>query len=100
MSPFRDGAAEIKKILSKEPRLRGGTVHTAQGKEADVVIFILGSNPNKPGTRQWASQRPNLVNVAVSRARQRLYVIGDFALWSEFPYFRELARRLHRQQPK
>jgi superfamily I DNA and/or RNA helicase len=98
LSPFRDGDNEIQKFISEEPGLRGGTVHKAQGKEADVVIFILGSNPNKPATRKWASQRPNLVNVAVSRARQRLYVIGDFALWSEFPYFRELARHLKRRQ--
>ncbi len=97
-SPFRDDADHIQRLRAEVASLRGGTVHTAQGKEADIVILILGSNPDKPGSRKWASQRPNLVNVAVSRARHRLYVIGDYALWSEFPYVRDLAAHLPRQK--
>ncbi len=97
LSPFRDGASQIQRFQDELAGLRGGTVHTAQGKEADIVIFILGGNPGKPGTRRWASQRPNLVNVAVSRARYRLYVIGDFAAWSELPFFGELAGQLTRR---
>ena len=87
VSPFRDVADEIEKLLREFPGVRGGTVHTAQGKESDVVLFILGGNPARPGAKQWASQRPNLVNVAVSRARRRLYVLGDHAAWSRYRHF-------------
>jgi superfamily I DNA and/or RNA helicase len=34
------------------------------------------------------------LNVAVTRARRRLYVIGDRAAWGGEPYFDVLARHL------
>ncbi len=94
VSPFRDVAYGIEKLLREFPGVRGGTVHAAQGMESDVVLFILGGNPAKPRAKQWAAQRPNLVNVAVSRARRRLYVIGDHAAWSKHRYFNTLSRSL------
>lgn len=94
VSPFRDVADGIQTLLREFPGARGGTVHTAQGKESDVVLFILGGNPARPAAKQWAAQRPNLVNVAVSRARRRIYVIGDQAAWSTCRYFDTLAAQL------
>jgi superfamily I DNA and/or RNA helicase len=96
LSPFRDVADRIERLCRDFPGLRGGTVHTAQGKEADVVLLILGGDPRKPGAKLWASERPNLLNVAVSRARQRLYVIGDHGAWSQRRHFDVLAMYLFR----
>jgi superfamily I DNA and/or RNA helicase len=87
LSPFRDVATGIERIRREFRGVRGGTVHTAQGKEADVVVLILGGHPRMPRAKEWASERPNLLNVAVSRARRRLYVIGDRATWSRYPFF-------------
>jgi hypothetical protein len=42
-----------------------------------------------------ASDHPNLLNVAVSRGRRRLYVIGDRGAWSGYPHFDLLADNLH-----
>ena len=71
-----------------------GTVHTMQGKEADVVILVLGGNPAQPAARAFATRTPNLLNVAVSRAHRRSDVIGNRAAWAQEPYFDVLARHL------
>lgn len=73
---------------------RYGTVHRTQGKEADMVILVLGAGSDQVGSRDWAAQAPNLLNVAVTRARRRLVVIGDHAAWSGHRYFEELARHI------
>lgn len=58
-----------------------GTVHTFQGKEANEVIFLLGCDAGKEaaGAVRWVNS--NIVNVAVTRAKYRLYAIGDSKAW-------------------
>jgi len=68
-----------------------GTVHTVQGQESDVVILVLGSRPGSTRARDWASEKPNLLNVAASRAKRRLYVIGNRDNWKNLRYFNVLA---------
>jgi hypothetical protein len=70
---------------------RVGTVHTVQGREAEAVIFVLGApDPHQSGARNWAGGRPNLLNVAVTRAKEVLYVVGNRGLWRDAGFFREL----------
>ncbi|HEV2634132.1 MAG TPA: ATP-binding protein [Actinocrinis sp.] len=95
VSPFRDVVRGMKKVAEPyfpEGSKRVGTVHTTQGKEADVVILVLGTAADADGSRSWATLSPNLVNVAVTRAKRRLIVIGDHALWAQLPNCGELAR--------
>jgi len=76
-------------------RERIGTVHTVQGREAEAVIFILGAPAaEQRGARAWAGGRPNLLNVAVTRAKERLYVVGNRTLWRAAGLFSELDARL------
>lgn len=60
-----------------------GTVHTFQGKEAKVVIYMLGcqSDDSANGAIKWVNA--NNVNVAFTRAREYIYVIGDAVKWAE-----------------
>lgn len=80
-----------------------GTVHKMQGREADAVILVLGGDPARPGSRRFARETPNLLNVAVTRARRRLYVIGNYETWGNERYFIELKDRdiltYYRRQP-
>jgi hypothetical protein len=97
ITPFRDTAAALRKVFShSHPTLVCGTVNVSQGKEAEVVILVLGG---RPGPRRWAASGPNLFNVAVSRAKQRLYVIGDHAGWKGLPYFATLAAQMTPPRP-
>src|SRR3954464_4234105 len=63
--------------LQKWCRERVGTVHTFQGKEEDSVVMVLGADAEHAGCAYWACAKPNIVNVALTRARRRFYVVGD-----------------------
>lgn len=67
-----------------------GTVHTFQGKQAEGVILCLGLDSTKEGAAQWATSKPNLLNVALTRAKLRFVAVGDGQIWLGKPYFREL----------
>lgn len=96
VSPFTDVKKELFPCTRAFgiDRSRVGTVHTTQGKQAEVVVLVLGGGT--PGARNWAASAPNLLNVAASRAISRLYVIGDRGDWSRRPFFDTLAAGLGR----
>ena len=65
-----------------------GTIHTFQGKEANEVILILGCDlKSGRNAAYWAGKKPNILNVALTRAKYRIVVIGDSDLWRTVPYF-------------
>lgn len=64
-----------------------GTVHTFQGKENNTVILVLGCDERNSGGASWASSKPNLLNVAVTRAKKHLIIIGDIQVWCDKSYF-------------
>lgn len=96
ITPFRGVLTKIKSIVRKYPgntlkkQAVCGTIHTMQGKETDVVILVLGGNTESPGARDWAVSEPNLLNVAATRAKRRLYVIGDRHDWQHRAFFSEV----------
>ena len=54
------------------------------------MIFLLGcdTGKNSAGAVRWVNS--NIVNVAVTRAKYRLYVIGDIRAWEANRYIREM----------
>lgn len=110
MTPFVIVAERLRALIRESHVLRGvieddniwrwvaehvGTVHTVQGREAEAVILVLGApKANQTGARGWAGGRPNLLNVAVTRAKEVLYVIGNRGLWREAGHFGDLDARL------
>ncbi|MFC8694283.1 AAA domain-containing protein [Streptomyces parvus] len=96
IAPFRALVAEYRKVCRGRAgwtadllEERCATVHRAQGKDADVVVLVLGGG--RPGARERAAGTPHLLNVAASRAKRRLYVVGERSLWATLPHFNVLA---------
>ncbi|MDD7837637.1 AAA domain-containing protein [Metamycoplasma hyosynoviae] len=93
ISPFKSVINELEKKLIKEFNLDEksdgykwvnnnlGTVHKFQGKEASEVIFELGCDDKTNNYAITKFVNSNIVNVAVTRAKYRLYVIGDYNVW-------------------
>lgn len=96
ISPFRLMANKIKdKISEKKQNIQSGTIHTFQGKEAPTVIICLVCGTDELGGAKWVNRSPNLLNVAVSRAKRRLFVIGNQNVWSDFEYSNQLMQSLN-----
>ena len=90
------GNATLKTIkgLQQWCRMRIGTVHTFQGKEEKMVWLVLGCDAKTDGAAQWAAGKPNLLNVALTRAKHYVFVIGDKDLWAGKKYFDVAAKNL------
>lgn len=77
-----------------------GTVHTFQGKEESAVLMVLGCDSATENAAAWAAGKPNLLNVALTRAKHRFFMLGDEKIWSKLPYFSEAhAECLPRVEP-
>lgn len=61
-----------------EGRLTVGTAHRFQGDERDVMIFSpVVARGMPPGLVRWVAATDQLLNVAITRARGALHVVGD-----------------------
>ncbi len=93
VSPFRETGERLARLHRDFPGVRGGALDAAQGREADVVVLVLGGDPERPGAKA-ALPSAAMVNVAAGAARRRLYVIGDRDAWMEHGAFRDLGEML------
>jgi len=83
VTPFKAQEEALQKRLSEYGgRVRTGTVHTFQGGERDIMVFSLVAGEGMhPGAIGWVAKQLNLWNVALTRARSHLIVVGDIDLW-------------------
>jgi very-short-patch-repair endonuclease len=104
VTPFRAHANRIRELVHRDgslaSRLCGldfvaDVAHGFQGDERDVMLFSPAvSDQTPPGALWFLRSHPNLFNVAVTRARAALIVVGDHgaALRSEVEYLSRFAR--------
>lgn len=67
VTPYNHQVNEFQRQL---PNIEAATIHKYQGREKDVIIMSLVDNQ----ITQFADD-PNLINVAVSRAKKRFYLV-------------------------
>ena len=80
VSPFRGQVDLISKAIRqvltettiRKHQIEVGTAHTFQGDERDVMIFSLAIADNSFSQSLTFLQKPNLFNVAITRARKKL----------------------------
>jgi very-short-patch-repair endonuclease len=87
VSPFRAQATRIRALIEVRPDLIVGlkrvefladTVHRFQGDERDVMIFSPAVSTGVSDTAiGFLRRNPNLFNVAISRARAAVIVVGN-----------------------
>ncbi len=84
-----------RKVIEEELKQAGvsnvtcGTVHAFQGDEKDVILFSTAiTDQTSAGTYDWLKNNKELINVATSRAKDRLIVLSS----------RKNLDRLHRDE--
>jgi ABC-type branched-subunit amino acid transport system ATPase component len=100
ISPFNVHASALREHLAKN--LSGldpksvGTVHTFQGAEKKVIILstkVCRSQDNV----NWINKRPNLLNVAVSRAKELFILVGNLYRLEKGNLTRQLVEHIREQ---
>lgn len=104
VSPFRAQANLISKLVNEYGELErklipadflSDTVHKFQGDERDIMIFSPVISAEMPrGALGFLQNNGNLFNVAITRARAMLIIVGDMqaAMQSEVEYYRDFAK--------
>jgi very-short-patch-repair endonuclease len=104
VTPFQAQGALIESVISQDRELStalagasflSSTVHAFQGDERDVMVFsTVVSFGIEAKTLNWLGSNGNLFNVAITRARAALFVVGDLkaCLGSPVSYLAEFAK--------
>lgn len=80
VTPFANQKDEIAQQLNtnKYKDIECATAHGFQGGEKDIIIYSLAVPYNiRPGIKQFLEDQDNLFNVALTRAKSQLLVVGD-----------------------
>ena len=90
ISPYDAQAQKLRQVLADEPELEIDTVDGFQGREKEVVVVSLVRSNNKGELGFVADLRR--INVALTRARKKLIVIGDSATVARHPFYAGFVR--------
>lgn len=87
IAPYRAQISELRQIFQETDNIKFGTVDSFQGKESDIVIFSI---TRTIGTQRFLADVRRL-NVALSRAKNRIYIIGDLDYCKKHPLLNKIA---------
>ena len=88
ITPFASQKGELSKALIdagyKVNDIKLGTVHALQGAERDIILFSSVYTANDEGTMFFEKDnKPNMLNVSVSRAKDSFILFGDTRIFDE-----------------
>lgn len=80
IAPYRAQADLIEKLLNsadmpKEIDVQVGTIHGFQGDECDIIFAVFNTPPTISSGKDMFLNKRNIVNVAISRAKDYLFVV-------------------------
>ena len=90
ISPYDAQVQKIRALLADVPAVEVDTVDGFQGREKDAVVVSLVRS-NESGDLGFCADIRRM-NVAMTRARKKLIVIGDSATLSRHPFYAGFAR--------
>ena len=105
VTPYRAQVDKIAELLSKRgvgpDQVNVATAHGFQGDERDVIYFSPVVGPSMTERQAAFAADPNLVNVALTRARTRLVIVGNFDACAAYDNpLRDLARYVDHLESK
>lgn len=80
ITPFVNQKRMIEEELerAKVTNVSCGTVHAFQGDEKDVILFSTAiTDQTQAGTYEWLKNNKELINVATSRAKDKLIILSS-----------------------
>ncbi|BDA67592.1 Superfamily I DNA and RNA helicases and helicase subunits-like [Calothrix sp. PCC 7716] len=97
ISPFNAHATALRERLTQKfsgfPYKSIGTIHTFQGSEKKVIILSTKVCRAQDSV-SWINRRPNLLNVAVSRAKELFILVGNLYKLEKGRLTRELVEHI------
>ena len=97
IAPYRHQVEVLKDVVAQHPDLQDvlpflsvNTIDSFQGQERDAV-FISLTRSNADSAVGFLSEIRRM-NVAMTRARKKLVVVGDSATLSSFPFYEDFIR--------
>lgn len=111
IAPYKPHVARINQLIELEYKsrelpddlnlIRAGTIHSFQGNEADVVIFdLVIDEPHWKANlfmtdKDVNSDMKKMFNVAVTRAKFKLFIVGNFSYCQKRAKNNALGNLLH-----
>ena len=95
ISPYKAQVNYLKELLEHLPQIRIGTVDSFQGQESEAVFISLVRSNEKNEIGFLADTRR--LNVALTRAKKKLLVIGDSATLAKNDFFQDFFEYVEKQ---
>ncbi|WP_434036184.1 DEAD/DEAH box helicase [Formosa sp. 4Alg 33] len=101
ITPYNGQVTYIKRLLidllteEQLDRVKIGTIHSFQGSGFDMIIYDIVDNSDKNIGRLYKGvQGERLLNVALSRAKHKLIIVGDPKVFSMTDELQEVSKKL------